>query len=304
MIPIGLISRQEWLQRTIEFVTLEHEFAVMPLVGCLLIGLICGVVGVFLVLRGFSLLGDAVGHATLPGVCVGFLLAGEKSMPFLLGGATASGVLAAFLIGVFSRGTRTRSDAALATVLSVFFGMGIVLLSFIQRSPAGGQAGLNHFLFGNAAGIVAEDLVAIGVVTLVALGAAIVFLRPLLLTIFDREFALSLGVRVRSVDFALVILLSVVIVVSIQAVGVVLVAAMLVIPSSAALLICRRLVSALAVAGAVGLGAGLVGAYTSFVLEGFSTGPSMVLAGAVFFFCALCARTWNARSLMPLESEL
>lgn len=278
----------DYWARLLEFFRFEYAFAMNALVAAVVVGGVCGVIGTFLVLRGLSLIGDATGHATLPGVCVGFLVArGAKIMSLLLLGALVSGFLAAVLVGVLSRGTRTRTDASIGVVLSVFFGVGIVLLSYIQASPTGAQAGLNSFLYGNAAGVDGQQLVYLASLGFIVIALVAVFWRWLVAVVFDEDFAQSIGIPVRAVHYALLAGLSVAVVVSIQAVGVVLVSAMLIIPPSTALFLSKRIERVVLLSTAFGVFSGAVGAVFSYVFEGVSTGPAMVLVAGALFGVAL-----------------
>lgn len=278
----------DYVARFIEFFSFEYAFTANALAASIIVGALCGVVGTFLVLKGLSLLGDATGHATLPGVCVGFLVAGgAKVMSLLLLGALASGFLATVLVGFLSRGARARTDASIGVVLSVFFGIGIVLLSYIQASPTGAQAGLNVFLYGNAAGVDSSQVVTLGTMAVVVLGLIAVFRRWLIAAVFDEGFARSIGVPVRAVYYGLLAALAIAVVVSIQAVGVVLVSAMLIIPPSTALFLSKRMGRVVAISGALGVVAGASGAAVSYVFEGVSTGPAMVLVAGVLFAGAM-----------------
>ena len=273
-----------YVARFLEFFRFEYAFTLNALIASVTVGALCGVVGTFLVLRGLSLVGDATGHATLPGVCLGFLVAGSaKVMSVLLAGALLSGFLAAVLVGVLSRGPRARTDASIGVVLSLFFGVGIVLLSYIQNSSTGAQAGLNRFLYGNAAGVDFAQVLWLGGVALVVVALIIVFWRWLVASSFDPVFARSMGVPVRAVHYGLLGALSIAVVISIQAVGVVLVSAMLIIPPSSALFISKRVGRVALFSAAFGVVSGASGAVLSYVFEGVSTGPAMVLvAGAIF----------------------
>jgi manganese/zinc/iron transport system permease protein len=275
------------LARALEFFSFQYDFAINALVASMLVGAVCAVVGAFLVLRGMSLLGDAAGHATLPGVCAAFVLVGAKEMGALLAGALVSAFGAALLVGVISRGPRTRPDAAIGVVLSVFFGIGIVMLSYIQNSPTAAQAGLESFLFGNAAAVSRQQLYVLGAVSLALIAAVGVFFRPLAVATFDPLFARSIGVPTRLVHFGLLGGLSLAVVVSIQAVGVVLVAAMLIIPPSTALFLTRKLPRVLIFGGLIGMVSGALGAFASYLWEGVATGPAMVLVAGIIFAAAL-----------------
>lgn len=282
-----VILTAQILQRAAEFFSFQYSFAVNALLASMLVGAVCAVVGAFLVLRGMSLLGDAAGHATLPGVALAFVLVGAKDMDALLIGALISAFGAAILVGAISRAPRTRPDAAIGVVLSVFFGIGIVMLSYIQNSPTAAQAGLDSFLFGNAAAVSRAQLYLIAAVTAILIAGVAIFFRPLAVATFDPTFARAIGVPTRAVHYGLLGALSLAVVVSIQAVGVVLVAAMLIIPASAALFVTDSLPRVLIIAGLIGVAAGALGAFFSFLWEGVATGPAMVLVAGFFFLLAL-----------------
>lgn len=268
------------LARTTEFLHFEHQFAVFTLLGCVLVGIICALLGVFVVLRRVSLLGDAAGHATLPGVVAGFLIFESKSMPVLYTGAILTAGLAAFLVSVLSQRKGGRIDSAIGVALSTFFGFGIVLFSYAQNNPTGAQAGLQSFLFGNASAMTVEQLwalIAVGVISFVGVGLGY---RALEVTSFDEGWASVAQFHPNRVRVALLVWLAFVVVVSIQSVGVVLVSAMLVIAPSVGLLWRNDLRGVIAVSLIAGLVSGIGGAWASFVWEGVGTGPAMVLASA------------------------
>ncbi|MFW5968905.1 MAG: metal ABC transporter permease, partial [Persicimonas sp.] len=281
------VIASQFAERAHQFLSFEYDFALNALLASTLVGALCAVVGAFLVLRGMSLLGDATGHATLPGVCVAFVVVGAKETGPLLIGALIAGFLASLLVGVLSRGERTRPDAAIGIVLAVFFAVGILLLSYVQNSPTAAQSGLDSFLFGNAAGVTCGQLWVLVAVAAALLGGVVVFYRALVVTIFDPIFARSIGVPTNAVEYALLGALSVAVVVSIQAVGVVLVAAMLIIPASAGLFLSARLPRVLLWAALIGLVSGALGAFVRFVFEGVATGPAMVIIAGAFFGLAL-----------------
>lgn len=270
-----------------DFLLGRHAFAVDATLAGVVVGAVCGVVGSFLVLRRLSLVGDAAGHATLPGVVAAFLLTGTKSLAMLLAGALGSALLSVAAIAALERGPRSRPDAVLATVLSVSFGIGVVLLSVAQHHPSGTQAGLDSFLYGSAAAISRAQLVGVSLTGLVAVLAVLVPYRAHALATFDRRYARSVGVPVEGLRFVLLMALCLAVVVSIQAVGVVLVAAMLIIPPSAARLLVRRLDHMLVLAGVLGALSGFAGAMASYLVAGLATGPAMVLAASGFFGFAL-----------------
>ena len=277
----------EYQSRAIEFFSFKYQFVTLALVASIVVGALCGLVGTFLVLRRLSLLGDAAGHSTLPGLAIAFLVVGSLSTGALMVGALVSSFLSALAVGLFSSGPRSRPDAAIGIVLSVFFGVGIVLLSYIQRVATTSYAGLDSMLLGNVAGITTGQLIALIVTAVVLSGATLLFYRPLSLSTFDPEFARSIGVPVRLVHYSLLGALACSVVVSVQAVGVVLVSAMLIIPGASALFWARRLPVVLGVAVIIGATSGMLGALTSYVFEGVSTGPAMVLVASAFFIASL-----------------
>lgn len=277
-----------YIERAREFFYFQYDFVLYALGASVLVGVVCGLVGTFLVLRGFSLLGDATGHATLPGVAGAFLITGYLHPAALLIGALISGGLGALAVGAFSRGSRVRRDAAIGIVLSVFFGIGIVLLAYIQDSPTGRHAGLEQFLFGNAEAITGGQLgglILIGVILCVAVA---IFFRPLALMTFDEGYARSIGIDTTKLEMGLLVALAIAVVISIQAVGVILVAAMLIIPPSAGRFLSGRLVGVIAWSVVIGAVSGASGALVSYIFAGVATGPAMVLVATVFFGLALC----------------
>lgn len=275
------------LQRTTEFFTFQYDFLVTTLAGAVLVGGLCGLLGVFMVLRRLSLMGDAIGHATLPGIGLAFLAVGHKALGPILAGAAATGVLAALAVGFITRNSRTRPDAALGIVLASFFGLGAVIFSVLQNSPSGAQSGLSDFLFGNAAAITAGEVGLLGGLLVIVLGAIAALYRPLLLSTFDPTAATVMGMPVRALHYGLMTSVALTIVGSIQAVGVVLVAGLLIIPAATARLLTRHLHTSLILAGLLGALSGALGAWLSFLFTGFSSGPSMVIVAAGLYLLAL-----------------
>ncbi|MEM8933808.1 MAG: iron chelate uptake ABC transporter family permease subunit, partial [Acidobacteriota bacterium] len=204
------------------------------LAGAILLGVVGGVMGCFAFLRRQSLLGDALAHAALPGVCLGFLLTGSKTPVPLFLGALASGLLGALVILAIVRFSRLKEDTAIGMVLSVFFGVGIVLLTYIQKLPFGNQSGLDKFLFGQAATLMPRDLQVMAWLGAIVLAAVVLFYKELKLLCFDPDYAASLGLPIRRLEVLLTTLLVTVVVVGLQTVGVILIVATLVMPAAAA----------------------------------------------------------------------
>ncbi|MGD2113557.1 MAG: iron chelate uptake ABC transporter family permease subunit [Acidobacteriota bacterium] len=259
------------------------------LLGATLLGALGGVLGSFALLRRQSLLGDALAHAALPGVCLAFLVTGTKDPLPLAAGALGAGLVGALVILAVVRWSRIKEDGAIGIVLSVFFGMGIVLLTHIQRLPAGNQSGLDTYLFGQAATLMERDLqVMAGLAVAVAVVLALFYKEFKLLT-FDRAFAESLGLRVRALEGLLTLLLVTVVVLGLQTVGVVLIVATLITPAAAARQWTDSLGRMLALAGGIGAVSGASGALISAGAARLPTGPVIVLVASVVLVVSLLA---------------
>jgi manganese/zinc/iron transport system permease protein len=257
------------------------------LVGASLLGALGGAIGCFALLRRQSLLGDALAHAALPGVCIAFLLTGQKTPLPLFVGALGAGLAGALLILAVVRWSRIKEDSAIGIVLSVFFGLGIVLLTRIQKLPLGNQSGLDKFLFGQAATLVEEDLRLMAVLGTAVLALLALFYKELKLLTFDRAFGETLGLPMRRLEVLLTLLLVVVVVVGLQTVGVVLMVATLITPAAAARQWTDRLGMMLLLAGGLGAASGAVGAVASSQFERLPTGPVIVLAASVVLVVSL-----------------
>jgi ABC-type Mn2+/Zn2+ transport system permease subunit/Mn-dependent DtxR family transcriptional regulator len=301
---INELSDSTLLDRTVRFFTFRDPSLRNALMGSMLLGICCGLMGAFLVVRKLSLLGDALSHAVLPGVALGFLWNMSKDPVAIFIGATLVGLLGAGTVQLLRASTRHKEDAALGFVLASFFGVGICLFTMIQNLPGGNKSGLDKFMFGQAAALGSSDVILLGVVTALALCAVIVFYKEYAITSFDPGFARSLGMPVQFFHYSLMLLLAFAIVSSLQAVGVVLVSAMLVIPAAAAFLLTDRLSRMLVLSAIFGMVSGGAGAFFSFVGRNLPTGPFMVLAAAAVFAAGLffgprhgiVSRWWRQRS--------
>ena len=246
--------------------------------GSAILGVVSGLLGCFAVLRRQALLGDALAHAALPGICLAFLATGSKALPVLLVGASLAGWLGTLIILRIVRDTRLDQDAALGIVLSSFFGFGIMLLTFIAHGRNANQAGLDKFLFGQAAALVTSS-----VATLALLGGAALLIVALLykefkLLAFDADFAASLGFNTDRLSVILTGLIVIAVVIGLQTVGVVLMVAMLIGPAVAARQWTDRLVVMLGLAALFGAAAGVSGAVLSVTQSGLPTGPMIILS--------------------------
>lgn len=272
-------------------------------IGSALLGGAAGVVGAFAVLRRRSLVGDMLAHASLPGVCLAFMLTGSRDLLGLSLGALASGLAAIGLMTLVVRWTRTKEDAAIGIMLSSFFGAGIVLLSAVTRSSIGGNStGLNSYLFGEPGNMVDSDLTLLGVVAVIAIAAVALVFKEFKLVAFDPDFARSQGWPTTALDLAMMAGVAIVTIVGLPIVGVILMAAMIIMPAATARLWTNRLHTLLILAGAIGVATGGVGVRISRDLP---AGPTIVLVGATLFVFSLLAapergiisRLWNETRL-------
>lgn len=247
-------------------------------IGAALLGLISGVLGSFAVLRKQSLLGDTLSHAALPGVCIGFLIAGTRNIGSILFGALVSGALAALLMLALTRNSRLKTDAGLGITLSTFFALGVVLLTYIQGTNNAAQGGLDSFLFGQAAATLRSDLWIMGGITVVALGLVSLLWKEFKLVSFDPSYAASLGLPVVWLEVLLTVMIALAVVVGLQMVGVVLMAAMIIAPAVAARQWSHRLEGMVLLAAAIGVGGGVFGALLSALSRGLATGPLIILS--------------------------
>ena len=253
------------------------------LIGSMLIGGTGGLLGTFAVLRKRSLMGDALAHAALPGIGIAFLLTGTKSLGALLIGATISGTIGVLLIQAVVNHSRIKSDAALGIVLSVFYGFGIVIMTYIQNTASGNQSGLDTFLFGQAAAMVRSDILIMSGLAVIILLAVLLFYKEFKCLIFDPQFLTASGFPAERVDLVLMGLIVLTVMVGLQAVGVVLIAAMLITPAVAARFWTNRLHFMLGLSMVFGGLAGAGGTYMSAMAPQIPTGPVMVLVATGFF---------------------
>ena len=271
------------VENALRFLSLADANVRFVLIGSLLIGATGGLLGSFAVLRRRSLVGDALAHAALPGVALAYLWTGSKALPVLLTGAAISGVLGVLVMQFIINFTRVKADAAIGIVLSVFFGVGIVLLTHVQRVGTGNQSGLDKFLFGQAASLVDDDLRVMSVLAGFIILAVALFFKEFKALIFDAEFLQTLGYSARWIDALLMGLIALTVIVGLQAVGVVLIAAMLITPAVAARFWTEQLHKMVLLAAAFGGLSGAVGTFISSLVPRIPTGPVMVLIATLCF---------------------
>jgi len=260
--------------------------------GVSLLGLAAGGIGTFLLLRKRSLTADALSHATLPGIALAFIIAttlgGDgRALVWLLLGAFTTGVAGVGVIILIRHTTRIKEDAALGIVLSVFFGAGAALIKLAEQMPQGSAAGLDRFILGRAASMIASDVQAIAIVTVIVLAICTLLFKEFRLLCFDQSFAGAQGWPVVLLDALLMGMVVAVTVIGLQSVGLVLVVAMLITPAAAARFWTDRLSIMFPLAAALGAAGGAVGAIVSAAVERMPTGPIIVLVCSAFFVASL-----------------
>jgi manganese/iron transport system permease protein len=264
---------------------LEYEFFVRALVASALVGVACAVVGAFVVLKGMSFVGDAVSHSAFPGVVLAYLL----GLPIILGGAVAA-IGTALGIGALTRKSGLRADAVIGVLFAGMFALGVALFSSIPNYVGD----LFHFLFGDVLGISFADLISLAVLASLLLLIVWVLWKELLFATFDPLGAGAAGLPVRRLDDLLLILIAVTIVVSLQAVGIVLVVAMITTPAATAQLLVKRFGQMIALAAVIGVASSIVGLYVSYALD-IASGASIVLTETVAFLVALLFTSMRSR---------
>ncbi len=279
------------------------------IVAAAALGWTCGMMGSILLVRRMALLGDALAHAVLPGVVTATVLSGTRSPQVIFIGAIVAGLAGVWVVELIQKTTRLKSDAALGIVLAVFYAIGLAIKSAFQANS------LNSYIFGQIALISRIDFQAILILSWVVSGLLLMFHRPLMVASFDPGFSRSIGLPMRWLSAGLLTLLALVVVVSLQAVGVVLVSALLITPAAAAYLLSDRMARVTLIAGGLGAGSGIVGCLISSRGENLASGPVMVLtASAVFFACfalsprhgfmTRAVRYWGQRSRIRRENTL
>jgi manganese/zinc/iron transport system permease protein len=274
------------------FVTLQDAFLRDALLGTMLLGLNCGLLGSLLVARRMAMLADTLSHAVLPGIAAGFLWTMTRNPVALVTGAIATGVLSSLVVSWITRTTRLKPDAALSVVLVVFFAAGIALIKMISNAlPGSNKAGLDRFLYGQTAGISSSDVAMLAITAAVTLATLLVGYRGFLVLAFDETFGRAAGLPVRGLHYVQMFLTTLAIVVSMEAVGVILVAGLLVIPASTAWLFSTRLRHILWLSALLGMAAALLGNFTAFVITSKGGGSILVLCAGLMFAAAFLFST-------------
>ncbi|MDH7444422.1 metal ABC transporter permease [Aquimarina sp. 2201CG14-23] len=265
----------------IELVFTDYTLRTITL-GTAVLGAICGMLGSFAVLRKQSLLGDAISHAALPGIAIAFLIIGAKNSNAFLLGALISGLVGSFWIRGIIKKTHLKSDTALGLILSLFFGFGMLLLTYIQKLPNANQAGLENYLFGQAATLLESDVWMMSIVTGICLIVLLLFWKELKISLFDADYTKTLGFNIKFLDILITTFIVIAIVLGLQTVGVVLMSAMILAPAAAARQWTNSLSVMVILAAIFGASSGVLGTAISASHNNLSTGPVIVLVAAVF----------------------
>ncbi|MEQ8627728.1 iron chelate uptake ABC transporter family permease subunit [Ekhidna sp.] len=302
------------METLIEFFSFKYPNIKYVVFGTILLSISSAVVGCFTFIKKKSLVGDVISHAVLPGICIAFMASGSKDPFLLIIGAFISGWISILVMDAITQNTKIKEDAATGLSLSVFFGIGILLMTYIQHSGNASQSGLDTFLFGKAAALVGKDLMAFSLIAVIVLITVFLFYKEFKLISFDPQFARVIGLPIKRLETILTSITVLAVVTGIQAVGVVLMAAMLITPAAAARFWTNRLSRMILLASIFGAFSGISGAYISYSAPSMPTGPWMVMILSIialisFFFApgkGIVIRQWRRFSIQRqlLEENL
>ena len=257
----------------------QYSFVVVA-IGTMLLAMATGIRGTISILKGQSLIGDAVGHAALPGIILAFMISGKKSSLLLMVGAIIAGVVAFILIQTISEISKIEADTAMAIILSAMFGLGMVLKSYIQgnaKYSKASQSGLASYIFGQAAYILREDVIIIFTVSLISLVLFIIFYKEIKVYVFDAVYAYTIGINSKLLSLLIMIMTMILIAAGLKAVGAILISSMLITPAITGLQWSNKYEIVLVIAAVMGAVSAFIGTLLSTIVKGFSTGPSIIL---------------------------
>jgi len=256
---------------------LKYHFMMRSLIGAIIVGIICSVVGTYIVLKGMAFLGDALAHAVLPGLAIAYFIGGTATLP-LFWGSLIAGLFTATGIGLITKGGQLKEDTAIGIIFAGMFALGIAIISSVRNY----SIDLTHFLFGDILGVSREDIILALIIGIVVLLIIVLFYKELLVTIFDPILAKTLRIPLRLFQFMLLFLVTLVIVVSFQIVGVALMVAMLITPSASAYMLTNRLPSMMILSALIGSVSSITGLYFSYYLN-IASGAAIVLTCTAVF---------------------
>jgi len=264
---------------------LSQEWAIRALIASSMVGIMCGIIGAFIVLRNMSLIGDALSHAILPGIVAAFLLVGYSTLGFFIGSVIA-GLIAAVGITWIQHNVKTKNDAAVGIVFTSMFSLGVMGISYISNRPGGGvHLDLKDFLFGTVLGISNDDIYLTAATMIFTLVSVIILYRHLFITTFQPVIAETMGISVKFIHYFLMLLLSFAVVSSLRTVGVILVVAMLITPASTSLLLSNKLKHVIILSGFFGLISAVLGLLLAILIN-TTPGPAMCIMATIIYFLA------------------
>ena len=275
---------------------LSYSFMVRGLTAAVLTGIVCAVIGVYVVVRGLAFFGDALAHSILPGVAVGYLLTDGAREPLFWWG-TGTAVVVALVIGAVSKGARIKQDTAIGIIFAGMFALGIAIISTVKSYTVD----LTHFLFGDVLGVSGNQLITIAVFSFLILILVIAFYKEFLVMTFDPTLATTLRIPTRVFEYLQLILIALTVAVSFQTVGVALMVAMLITPAAAAYLLTKRLPIMMVLAAIIASASGVIGLYFSYYIN-VASGPAIVLVATGMFVLAWGYSKYRSRR-MVLDSK-
>jgi manganese/iron transport system permease protein len=273
---------------------LQYGFMQRSLIIAILVGLVCAIVGSYLMVQRLALLGDAISHSVLPGLAIAFMLGAN-----IFVGAFIAGIVSTIVIAWIRTRSPIKEDAAMGIVLSTFFALGITLITIIQKDN---KIDLNHFLFGNILGVTLEEVIQTAIITAVVLLVVILLYKELLFYTFDPLGAQAAGLPVNLLNFGLMLLIALTIVASMKAVGVILVLALLITPGATAYLLVKRLNQVMLLGALIGITASVTGMYLSYFFN-LPSGPAIVLVTSSFFALSLLFSPYHGVLTHPQTSS-
>ena len=276
---------------------LQYPFMVRGLLATLMVGTVCATVGTYVVLRGMAFFGDALSHAILPGVAIGYLVGGGARGP-LFWWAMLAAVISSIGIGAISKGAKLSEDTAIGVVFAGMFALGIAMISTVRSY----SVDLAHFLFGDVLGVSNTDLLRIGIFGGLIVLTVVLFYKEFLVLSFDPLLAMTLRLPAQLLEYLLLVLIALAIVVSLQTVGVALMVAMLVTPAAAAYLLTRRLPTMMVLAAAIASASGVIGLYISYYAS-IASGAAIVLTSTTFFALAWLARSLKRKKILARPAQ-
>ena len=279
---------------------LDYNFLIVLLTSIML-GITSGILGSFAMLRKQSLVGDAMAHAALPGIVLAFLIFKQKSSLILLLGAMITGWIGILFMLWIIKNSKIKQDAALGLVLSVFFGIGLMLLTYVQKLPISNQAGLTEFLFGNAATMLFQDMQIIVILSIFVLTLVVLFWKEFKLLTFDYNYSYSLGFPVKRLEIFLNTLIVIAIVIGLQSVGVVLMSALIIAPAAASKQWTKSLFSMVLLSAFFGMFSSMFGVILGSFYSNMATGPVIVLIASFIVLLSLLLTSKSSKKFININ---